>query len=153
MNHPIFLFLRELSPWKYEYLGFPLNSLRFSAFSSSIKSNTTTQFSGSFNNSATKFDPMNPTFLNVPRPQFLGLLKNCKRFITNSSAAYYEAPAFLLPEQIIIVGDRNKERSSNFYGLTPLIEGASNRIIDELERWWKNTWATKYRTIDPYKYI
>ena len=49
---------------------------------------------------------------NLPRPQFLGLLKNCKRFISNSSCTYYEAPLFLKPEQIIIIGDRNCKRSS-----------------------------------------
>lgn len=74
---------------------------------------------------------------NLPRAQFLGLLKWCSSFITNSSSAYYEAPAFLKPEQIVIVGDRNKKRTSNFHNLTPLIEGASNRIITQLEKWWK----------------
>jgi len=72
---------------------------------------------------------------NLPRPQFLGLLKNCTRFITNSSAAYYEAPYFLKEDQIVMVSSRNKERSSNFSGFT---FGASNRIIEILKNWWEN---------------
>lgn len=48
---------------------------------------------------------------NLPRPKFLGLLKNCQKFITNSSSALYEAPYFLKPEQIINIGVRNTERT------------------------------------------
>jgi len=69
------------------------------------------------------------TYDNVPQPQFFGLLKNCERFITNSSAAYYEAPYFLKPEQIILIGNRNKNRS------TPktLETGASDKIVKILK--------------------
>jgi len=71
---------------------------------------------------------------NVPRPQFLGLMKHCERFITNSSAAYYEAPAFLKPEQIVMVGERNKGRS------TPTTWNqdykSSDRIIEIIKEWW-----------------
>lgn len=49
---------------------------------------------------------------NLPRNQFLGLLSKCTRFITNSSASYYEAPYFLKEEQIIRIGKRNSERST-----------------------------------------
>ena len=70
-----------------------------------------------------------PYYDNLPRPQFLGLLKNCERFITNSSAAYYEAPAFLALEQIIIVGERNKNRSTP----AKLETGASDKIVKILE--------------------
>jgi GDP/UDP-N,N'-diacetylbacillosamine 2-epimerase (hydrolysing) len=49
---------------------------------------------------------------NQPRAKFLGLLKNCNKFITNSSSAYYEAPFFLKPEQIIKIGMRNQNRNS-----------------------------------------
>jgi len=48
--------------------------------------------------------------IDLPRPQFFGLLKNCNRFITNSSCATTEAPYFLKPEQIIMVGNRNRNR-------------------------------------------
>jgi GDP/UDP-N,N'-diacetylbacillosamine 2-epimerase (hydrolysing) len=48
----------------------------------------------------------------LPRPKFLALLKNCHKFITNSSSAYYEAPFFLTEDQIIKVGLRNKNRNS-----------------------------------------
>ena len=68
----------------------------------------------------------------VERMKYMGLLKNCQNFFTNSSSAYYEAPHFLKPEQIIIIGDRNKNRS------TPIIKdkGASDRIVELLRKWW-----------------
>jgi len=69
---------------------------------------------------------------NLPRPQFLGLLKNCQRFITNSSAAIYEAPHFLTPEQIIMVGDRNKNRPRG-----PFKTGASDKIVEILREYLK----------------
>lgn len=73
---------------------------------------------------------------NVPRSQFLGLLRNCERFITNSSSAYYEAPYFLKPEQIIQVGERNKNRS------TPREWNqdykTSERIVEIIKKWWSN---------------
>ena len=74
------------------------------------------------------------TYDNLPRPQFLGLLKNCTRFITNSSCAYYEAPYLgLKKEQIIIRGMRNRMRS------TPqnLQAGASDKIIKIIKEWWE----------------
>lgn len=66
-------------------------------------------------------------YLSLPRPKFLGLLKNCQRFITNSSAAIYEAPHFLKPEQIVMVGDRNRNRPRG-----PFKIGASDRIVEIL---------------------
>lgn len=66
----------------------------------------------------------------LPRPLFLGLLKNCERFITNSSAAIYEAPHFLEPRQIIQIGDRNRGRDSG-----PFKIGASDRIVEVLKKW------------------
>ncbi len=42
---------------------------------------------------------------------FLSLIANSYMFITNSSAAIYEAPMFLNKENIIIVGERNKNRT------------------------------------------
>jgi len=65
-----------------------------------------------------------------PRPEFLGLLKNCRRFITNSSAAIYEAPHFLEPGQIIQIGDRNRGRDRG-----PFVTGASDRIVEVLKKW------------------
>lgn len=71
---------------------------------------------------------------NLPRPQFLGLLKNCQRYITNSSSAYYEAPYFLKPDQIIMIGERNKNRS------TPKVWDqdykTSDKICEILKQWW-----------------
>ena len=72
-----------------------------------------------------KFECENSIYYDhLPRPQFLGLLKNCQRFITNSSCAITEAPYFLKPEQIVMVGDRNRNR--------PAVEckpGGSDRIV------------------------
>jgi len=67
----------------------------------------------------------------VPRPQFLGLMKYCRRFITNSSCQYYEAPFLLKPEQIIPIGKRNIERESKYADMS--IKGASNKIIKLLK--------------------
>ncbi len=68
---------------------------------------------------------------NLPRSIFLGLLKHCDRFITNSSSAYYEAPTFLKPEQIILIGDRNKARSS-----LNLPEGNPDLVIETIKNWF-----------------
>jgi len=67
---------------------------------------------------------------NQPRPKFLALLKNCKRFITNSSSMYYEAPFFLKPEQIIPIGLRNKKRESGKSNMK--IKNASENVIKEI---------------------
>ncbi len=42
---------------------------------------------------------------------FLSLIANCDDFITNSSAAIYEAPMLLEEKRIILVGNRNKNRT------------------------------------------
>lgn len=71
------------------------------------------------------------THRTIPRKMFIGLLKNCKRFLTNSSCQYYEAPSFLKPSQIIPIGKRNFSRESKFSNMT--IGGATNKIIKILE--------------------
>jgi len=73
-------------------------------------------------------------FINLPRAQFLGLLKNCSRFITNSSSAIYEAPYFLKPEQIIMIGDRNKNRPE-----VDCKPGGSEKIVKILKEYAKIT--------------
>lgn len=70
---------------------------------------------------------------NLPRGQFLGLLKHCSRFITNSSAAYYEAPFFLKKEQFIQVGARNSAREFKRRAM-----GASDKIVKILKDYFKN---------------
>lgn len=75
-------------------------------------------------------DKVDEFHIDLPRPQFFGLLKNCSRFITNSSSAIYEAPYFLKPEQIIMVGNRNRNR--------PPVEckpGGSNNIVRILKEY------------------
>ena len=52
---------------------------------------------------------------NQPRDKYLGLLKNCNIFFTNSSSGKYEAPYFLEEKQIVHIGQRNKERSEIKY--------------------------------------
>lgn len=63
----------------------------------------------------------------LPRSLFLGLVKNCKRFITNSSCQYYEAQFLLKPEQIISIGKRNKERESRYANMS--IPNATENIM------------------------
>ncbi len=46
----------------------------------------------------------------VPRPQFLGLLKNCDRFLSNSSAGVYEGQHFIRPV-VVNPGKRNLHRT------------------------------------------
>ncbi len=66
-----------------------------------------------------------------PRPKFLSLIKNCRKFITNSSSAYYEAPFLLKKKQIIQIGLRNAERESKYAKMD--ISGASQNIIKALK--------------------
>ena len=68
---------------------------------------------------------------NLPRAQYLAILKHCRRFITNSSSAYYEAQFLLYQEQIVIIGERNKERSSKYENMA--IPNASDNIIKILK--------------------
>lgn len=79
-----------------------------------------------------KNKPQTIEFKSLPRPQFLGLLKNCKRFITNSSCEYYEAPIFLKPEQIIHIGKRNEERGSKYSNMK--IKHATKNIIKAISK-------------------
>ena len=81
-------------------------------------------------NSAEGVNGMYTFYPNLPRPEFLGLLKNCQRFITNSSAAIYEAPHFLKERQIIQIGERNRNRDRG-----PFETGASDKIVEVLKKW------------------
>lgn len=69
---------------------------------------------------------------NQPREKFLGLLKNCRYFITNSSCQYYEAPYVMTRNKIIPIGERNKERESKYGDMG--IPGATDNIIRIFER-------------------
>lgn len=60
----------------------------------------------------------------LPRSDFLFTLKNCERFISNSSAVYYEAPVFIDHNQIFHIGSRNSGRDSGSFQI-----GASDRIV------------------------
>ncbi len=64
----------------------------------------------------------------LPRAQFLALMKHCKRFITNSSSALYELPAFDITKWVSI-GRRNAERKP----LEKIEPGASKRIAEILK--------------------
>jgi UDP-N-acetylglucosamine 2-epimerase len=72
------------------------------------------------------------THKTFPRPQFLGLLKHCKLFITNSSCQFYEAP-FVMKDKsrIISIGIRNQNRESKYSKMDIL--NASDKIIKILE--------------------
>lgn len=93
-------------------------------------SDYTIQIGGNPDDSTIKTIGVTEYYPNLPRPQFMGLLRKCQRFITNSSAAIYEAPHFLKPEQIIMVGDRNRNR-----GRGPFKTGASDKITEILREW------------------
>jgi len=72
------------------------------------------------------------TTKNLPRPKFLGALKNCRRFISNSSCMWSEAQFLLKPEQIIPIGVRNSNRESKEANMS--IKNASDNIIKILEK-------------------
>lgn len=67
-------------------------------------------------------------YKSVPRMKFLGLIRNCQRFLGNSSSMIYEAPAYLKPEQIIHIGVRNQGREP-----VTIKIGGSDRIVKHLE--------------------
>lgn len=69
-------------------------------------------------------------FKNIPRPQFLGFMRSCSRFIGNSSSMVYEAPEFLSNNQIIQIGNRNAGR---VFDSGNIERGASEKIIKILE--------------------
>jgi len=71
------------------------------------------------------------THFTLPRPEFLGLMKNCNKFITNSSCQYFEGSHLLKKQQIISIGKRNTERESKYSNMT--IPNASDNIIKILE--------------------
>jgi len=48
---------------------------------------------------------------NVDHEHFLSLIMNCDKFITNSSCVTYEAPFLMNVNDIIKIGDRNKNRT------------------------------------------
>jgi len=68
------------------------------------------------------------TYKDLPRTQFLGLMKNCHRYIGNSSSMVHEAPMWLRENQIIHIGDRNRNRCSD-----GIRTGGSDRIVKVLE--------------------
>lgn len=67
-------------------------------------------------------------FWDLPRAQFIGLVKSCDFFIGNSSSMIAEAPTFLNPEQIIHIGKRNAGRQ--FEGV---VESDPEKIVKILE--------------------
>lgn len=64
----------------------------------------------------------------LQRPLFLGALKNCSRFISNSSATLYEAPFFGI--EVVNVSQRNSERT---IPNPKCLVGGANRIVKHLE--------------------
>jgi len=70
-----------------------------------------------------------------PRDTFVGLMKNCRRFIGNSSSMIYEAPFFLKPKQIIQVGIRNRGRAPPEKIAGYVSQSGSDQIVDILRRW------------------
>jgi len=69
------------------------------------------------------------------RPRFLSLIKNCRKFITNSSCEYYEAPFLIKKKQIKHIGLRNAERESKYAKMDiPFASDNVIKAIKELER-------------------
>ena len=66
----------------------------------------------------------------LTRNQFLNLLKNCSRFISNSSCIEYEARHIISDDQIICIGLRNEHRSSKDENMS--IPGATDKMMDIL---------------------
>lgn len=66
-------------------------------------------------------------YKNLPRSQFLSLLKNCARAIGNSSSFYYELPVVNPKAKIIQIGERNKSLI-----VPPTKTGGARRIADIL---------------------
>jgi len=67
---------------------------------------------------------------NLPREKFLGLMKNCSRFITNSSCEFYEAPFVMKGKEIIHIGTRNLDRNSKYSDM--VIRDASENVMKVL---------------------
>lgn len=67
------------------------------------------------------------THKNIQRNKFLGLIKNCDYFLTNSSCGFYEAPFIINKKQIVWIGNRNKNRESKNANME--IKDATNNII------------------------
>jgi len=70
---------------------------------------------------------------NMPREYFLNILHHCRKFITNSSCQYFEAPLVMEKKNIISIGKRNKERESKYSDLT--IINSTDKIIKALEEY------------------
>ena len=68
---------------------------------------------------------------NQARPKFLALMKYCRKFITNSSCMFYEAPFLINKKQIISIGIRNAERESKYAKMD--IPNASENFIKILK--------------------
>ncbi len=64
----------------------------------------------------------------VERPLFLGLMRKCERFITNSSSAVYEAPLVGADRKVVNVGARNQERATESAKLPPAAEKVADLI-------------------------
>jgi UDP-N-acetylglucosamine 2-epimerase len=65
---------------------------------------------------------------NLEKSKFISILAGCDRFITNSSCAFYEAPIFLEPSQILHIGKRNKNREIARYNKEDI--KSSDKIVD-----------------------
>jgi UDP-N-acetylglucosamine 2-epimerase len=64
---------------------------------------------------------------NLKKEDFIKLLANCDRFITNSSCSFYEAPIFLSKDQIFHIGNRNKNREEAKYTASDI--KSSDKIV------------------------
>ena len=75
------------------------------------------------------------------RPQFLGLVKNCTRFLTNSSCQFTEAQFLMDKENIIQIGRRNSERNARYTDQSKVCN--ANDILDIILREWQKLHLSK----------
>ena len=73
--------------------------------------------------------PDHPFANNMERSKYLGLLRSCQRFITNSSSEYVEAKFF--HKKVIHIGKRNIERESKY--AEALMPGCKERVMGVLK--------------------
>jgi len=70
-----------------------------------------------------------PFAKNMERSKYLGLLRSCQRFITNSSSEYIEAAFF--HKKVVHIGARNQERDSKY--AEALMPGCKERVLEVLK--------------------
>ena len=84
-----------------------------------------------------KFSKLYPSFLlykSLPRSDYLGMLKNCKVLVGNSSSAIIEASYFKIPVVNIGIRQKNREKGSNVLNVEDnSVISISNNLVKALK--------------------